>query len=333
MPIKHVCLSHIYYSPESGLTKSRPDHELPTEGGSEQLLAELKRSFLARISREHGSFSKEPGETGFADELNKFLDDSVNFLEIGATLAERFESLIESLKLEFNAHLLFFVEKSLDNHFFYLFVAGMSEALTIDSDLQITTSHAIDTSSSLYGIKVDLIEWREHENYAYISLLAPRQQEMAALFTQFTGFENGINKAEQTMAFLNGIENYSQTIPEDQQKDYRSKVVEHCVEREEMDAPVDLSILAREVEGIDRDEFMKVMSDYTPEDDKQQLMMDRKSLRQYVKFAGRERDLAISFSAHQLDDRVRYDAQNDTLSIKGLPKALRKQLLGHLKAD
>ncbi len=332
MSIQHACLFHINYSPESGLTKSRPNSELPAEGESEQLLAELKRSFLARISREHGSFSAEKGETGFADELNRFLDKNSSFLELATALAQRLEGLIESLKLEFDAHLLFFVEKSLGNHFFYLFVAGMKEALTIDSELQITTNHSVDTSTSLYGIKIDLIEWREHENYAYISLLAPRQQEMAALFYQYTGFVNGIDKTEQTLAFLNGIENYSQAIPEDQQKDYRTKVVDYCVECEEMDAPVDLSILAREVEGIDRDEFLRVMSDYTPEDDKQ-LMMDRRSLRQYVKFAGRERDLSISFSAHQLNNRVRYDTHSDTLSIKGLPNALRKQLLGHLKEE
>ncbi|MDH3355618.1 MAG: nucleoid-associated protein [Chromatiales bacterium] len=332
MPIQHVSLSHISYYPESGLAKSRPNSELPTEGGSEQLLAEMKRSFLARISREHGSFSAEKGETGFADELNKFLDKNANFLEMATALSQKFETLIESLKLEFDAHLLFFVEKSPGNHFFYLFVAGMNEALTIDSELQITTSHSIDTSTSLHGIKIDLMEWKEYENYAYISLLAPRQREMADLFYQFTGFVNGIDKREQTLAFLSGIENFSQTIPEEQQKDYRTKVVDYCVERDEMDEPVDLSVLAREVEGIDRDAFVSAMSDYTPEDERQ-LMVDRRSLRQYVKFAGRERDLAISFSAHQLNNRVKYDAHSDTLSIKGLPNALRKQLLGHLKEE
>ena len=332
MSIQHACLSYIHYFPESGLTKNRPGSELPTEGESEELLAEVKRSFLARITREHGSFSTEKSESGFAEELNRHLDNNSTFLELGAALSQRFETLIESLKLEFDAHLLFFIEKSFDNHFFYLFVAGMNEALTIDSELQLTTSHSIDTSSSLYGIKVDLIEWREHQNYAYISLLPPRQQEMAALFTQFTGFVNGIDKREQTLAFLNGIENFSQTMPEEQKNDYRSKVVDYCTECDEMDAPVDLSTLAREVEGIDRDGFLSAMSDYTPEDEGP-LMVDRRSLRQYVKFAGRERDLAISFSAHQLNNRVQYDPHSDTLSIKGLPNALRKQLLGHMKEE
>ncbi|MCW8825932.1 MAG: nucleoid-associated protein [Gammaproteobacteria bacterium] len=332
MPIQHACISQISFSPESGLSRKRPSSELPTEGGSEQLLADVKRSFLARISREHGSFGVERAERVFGEELGKFLDNSATFLEMCEALAQNMESLIESQKVSFDGHLLFFIEKSLGNHFFYLFVTGMNESLTIDADLQITTSRSVDTSSSLYGIKVDLIEWREHKHYAYISLLPPRQQDMAALFYQYTGFVNGIDKSEQTLTFLNGIENFTQAIPEEQQKDYRDKVVEYCVECEEMDSPVDLSILAREVEGIDRDEFLTAMSDYTP-DDKQKLMMDRRSLRQYVKFAGRERDLAISFSAHQLNNRVQYDAGSDTLSIKGLPNALRKQLLGHLKEE
>jgi nucleoid-associated protein len=332
MPIQHACISHISFSPEAGLSRSRPSSELATEGASEQLLADVKRSFLARITREHGSFSRERGESGFADELNKFLDKQSTFLELESALSQRFETLVESLKIEFDAHLLFFIEKSLNNHFFYLFVAGMNEALTINSELQIATTHSIDTSASLYGIKVDLIEWREHQNYAYISLQAPRQQELAALFYQFTGFENGIDKREQTLAFLNGIENFSKTMPEEQQKEYRTKVVDYCMECDEMDAPVDLSTLAREVEGIDQDEFLRVMSDYTPEEERQ-LMVDRRSLRQYIKFAGRERDLAISFSAHQLNNRVQYDAHSDTLSIKGLPSALRKQLQGHLKDE
>jgi nucleoid-associated protein len=62
-------------------------------------------------------------------------------------------------------------------------------------------------------------------------------------------------------------------------------------------------------------------------------VVDRRSLRRYVKFAGREKDLAISFSSYQLDERVRYDVEGDTLHISGIPAALRKQLLGHIKGE
>jgi nucleoid-associated protein len=76
---------------------------------------------------------------------------------------------------------------------------------------------------------------------------------------------------------------------------------------------------------------MSTIASHRPGDEEEGLMMDRRALRRYVKFAGRDKDLAISFSSYQLHHRVHYDTESDTLSITGIPKALRSQLLGHLK--
>ena len=98
--------------------------------------------------------------------------------------------------------------------------------------------------------------------------------------------------------------------------------------RSELD-PAELLVLsARTGEGTEK--LLEVLYSHAPEGE-QELMVDRRSLRRYVKFAGREKDLAISFNSYQLNKRVQYDADTDTLSINGLPKALRNQLLGHLK--
>jgi len=59
-------------------------------------------------------------------------------------------------------------------------------------------------------------------------------------------------------------------------------------------------------------------------------MMDRRSLRGYVKFTGRQKDLTISFSSSQLNSRAHYNPDKDTLSIDGITRALRDQLLRHL---
>jgi nucleoid-associated protein len=104
------------------------------------------------------------------------------------------------------------------------------------------------------------------------------------------------------------------------------------MEQEEKDAPVQLEGLAKSVEGINPEEFVRIVASHAPEGE-QELMVDRRSLRRYVKFAGREKDLAISFNSYQLDKRVQYDADTDTLSINGLPKALRDQLLRHRNAE
>ena len=330
MPISHAIAHHLASSTDAEARLSlRPD-ELAIDEASASLLATLKNSFLSRISRELGSFdSEEPSP--LARELESFLAEEASFSKMTEALMEWLKEQAAEKRIELDADFLFFVEKSFDNHLFYLFVARRSESLRVSDELEITPSYAVDTGSSLFGIKVDLAEWKQRKDYAYLSLLPPRgNAALTESFYAFTGFSNGLDKSEATLSFLEGVETFARQMPEEQQHEYRNQVVNYCMEQDEQDAPVDIAELSRALDGIDADAFTRHMMENRPETNNE-VMMDRRSLQRYVKFSGRERDLAISFSSQQLNSRVQYDAANDILTIKGLPRALRQQLLSHLQ--
>ena len=338
MPITHAIAHQLHRGADTPAQLSLRADELATEGASEALLAKLKGSFLARISREHGSFATE-GDTALLPRLlQQFLDDKLDFITLSRDFTTALQTQLDEAKIELDAHLLFFIEKSFDHHLFTLFIARQSESLTVNDELEITSSYAIDNGPSLFGIKVDLVEWRERKNYACLSLIPPRGNPLLSeAFYGLTGFSNGIDKEAATLAFLEGVEAFAKEVPQEQQKEYRNQVVEYCIEQDGQDAPVKLEELAKVVEGINPDEFVRIVASHTggenESEQEQELVVDRRSLRRYVKFAGREKDLAISFSSYQLDDRVRYDVDSDTLHITGIPKALKKQLLGHINGE
>lgn len=332
MPLEHAVSHHLKHTADSETQLDLRGEEFPVEGPIETLMGQLKQSFLARISREHGSFTTEGAPPPLARELDAFLNKERSFVEMSKTLMEQFRQMVEGSKITLDSHFFFFLEKSLDNHLFHLFIAGQTESLSLNNKLELVPSYAIDTGSTLFGIKVDLAEWKERQDYAYLSYLPPRgNRPLNDAFTALTGFANGLNKEEATLAFLEGIEHYAKELPEEKVGDYRNQVVEYCMSQEEQDAPVDLRGLAQSVEGIDSDAFLRTVSEQTP-DGEQELHVDRRSLRRYVKFAGREKDIAISFNSYQLNKRVHYYEDTDTLSIEGIPSALRKQLLEHMKA-
>jgi len=332
MPLEHAISHHLTRNADSEAQLELRSQEFPVEGPIETLLGQLKHSFLARISREHGSFTSEGAPAPLARELDAFLNKERNFTELSQALMEQFTLMAEESKFTLDGHFFFFLEKSLDHHLFHLFVAGQTESLSLNDKLELVPSYAIDTGPSLFGIKVDLAEWKERRDYAYLSLLPPRGNRLLSeAFTTLTGFANGLNKEEATLAFLEGIEHYAKELPEEKVNDYRNQVVEYCIAQEEQDAPVDLRGLAHSVEGIDSDAFLRSVTAQAPQGE-QGLRVDRRSLRRYVKFAGREKDLAISFNSYQLNKRVHYYEDTDTLSIEGVPSALRKQLLEHMKA-
>ena len=185
----------------------------------------------------------------------------------------------------------------------------------------------------MMAVKVDLTQWRGGEGGAYLSMTPSRAGKgMAELLQQLIGFSAGVDKAAVTRDFLERIETFTQNIPEDQVNDFRGQVVQYCVEQDLQDAPVEINGLSQGVDGIDSSAFSSYLADNLPGGGSN-LLLDRKSLQRYVKFAGREKDLAISFSSYQLNKRVQYQADTDTLSITGLPKMLRSQLLAFRTAN
>lgn len=334
MPISHVTTHHLIRPVDAPARLSLRTEELAPEGHSEELLNKLKSAFLGRISREHGSFTAEGAERSPLEQgLEAFIADGVAFSQLSTTLMEWLKRAVDEGKIDIDAHFLFFTEKGPDRHLFYLFVARQQESLAISEELNVTPSYAIDTGHSLFGIKVDLIEWKERGNYAYLSLLPPRgNPALTEAFQRLTGFGNGLDKAEATLAFLAGVDTFSKQLPAEAADQFRSQVVDYCTDREEQDEPVSLHVLAGSLEGVDTARFVKVMTEHAPEG-QDEVMLDRRSLRRYVKFAGREKDLAVSFSSHQLNHRVQYDPERDTLSIHGLPRILREQLLRHLGSE
>lgn len=331
MSIKHAIAHRLSRAVDGEAQLTLREQELATEGRSETLLDKLKGSFLSRISREHGSFNTDEEKSPLQAALEAWLDGDTPFIDAVADLAQQFQALLDKHDVVFDGHLLCYEEKSFDHHLFHLFVATNTESLSFNEALEVVPSYAIDTGSSLFGIKVDLAEWRERRDYAYLSLLPPRgNPQLTEAFSALSGFSNGLNKEEATLAFLEGVERYARELPEEKVDDYRNQVVEYCMEREEQDAPVQLQALAESLEEIDSDSFIRKVGGEQAQENPE-VMLDRRSLRRYVKFAGREKDLSISFNSYQLNKRVHYDAESDTLSINGLPSALRKQLQGHLQ--
>ncbi len=180
---------------------------------------------------------------------------------------------------------------------------------------------------------MDLAEWKKQENYTHLPLLPPKGNLLfAKIFENTVGFSNGINKEEDTLAFLEGIESFAKQLPNEQVNTYRTQVVDYCIAQEGRDEPVNIPGLSKSLDDIDAAMFVQEVAGGNSQRN-EDVIIDRRSLHRYVEFSGREKDLAISFSSYQLNNRVNYDTDNGTLSIKGLPKALRNQLLRHLKAD
>jgi len=334
MSITHVTAHYLCRRADTEASLLLRKDELAADETKDVLLDKLKNAFLSRLARRYGSFSVNKQPSLLAQELEVFLQERHSFSQLSTALMRQLEAGVNEKGVEIKAHFLFFIDSINDQHqIFYLFAVNHNESLAISESLDVMPSYVVDTGPSMFGIKVDLTEWKVRKNYAYLSMLPPRgNPEMAKIFDELTGFGDGIDTQENTAAFLKGVESFAKQLPEHKVSDYRSQVVDYCMEQEQKDEPVNIHGLSKVLDGIDCEKFVSEVLPHNPAG-KEEVMLDRKSLRRYVKFSGRERDLSISFSTYHLNGRISYDDVTDTLSIHGLPSALRSQLLAHLKAD
>lgn len=334
MSISHVTAHYLCRQADSRASLLLRKDELAAGETKDELLNKLKSSFLSRLARKHGSFPADVEPSILATELEAFLQGKHSFSELSTALMQQLEADVNEKGVEIKAHFLFFIDSLSEQHqVFYLFVVNHNESLAINESLEVMPSYVVDTGPSMFGVKVDLSEWKVRKNYAYISMLPPRGNPlMAEIFDGLTGFGDGIDTQESTAAFLKGVETFAKQLPEDKVGDYRSQVVDYCMEQEQKDEPLNIHSLSKELDGIDCEKFVREMLPHNPAGS-DEVMLDRKSLRRYVKFSGRERDLSISFSTCHLKDRVKYDETTDTLSIHGLPRTLRDQLLTYFRSN
>lgn len=332
MSISHVIAHHLSAAFDQEAKLSLRDQELTKDESKEELLAQLKKSFLGRVKRQHGSFTEEGEEAVLKQQLSDFKKGELEFIKLSTQWMQALEKQVKEHDIELNVHFLFFLDElSERQQVFYLFGVHQAESLAISDNLEVTPSYSIDTGPSLFGIKVDLGEWQQKENSSYITMLHPRgNPKLIRAFERVTGFVQKVDKLEATETFLQGVESFTKKLPEEQAAEVRNQIVNHCIAQDEQDKPINIPGLSKELNGIDVEQFAKEMSNYQPKG-QEEIMVDKRSLKRYVRFSGKEKDLAISFSTSHLHKRVEYDVETDTLTVRALPKALREQLLRHLK--
>ena len=84
-------------------------------------------------------------------------------------------------------------------------------------------------------------------------------------------------------------------------------------------------MLTDEVGTSASESLVNYMTTTTPEA-KQEFIPDRKSLKKYLRYTGKSKEVSISFSNEILGKNVNFDPQSESLTITNLPTALLKQL-------
>ena len=188
-------------------------------------------------------------------------------------------------------------------------------------------------------------------------LLAGGTAPLQNAILEAIGFTDTLNTTAETEEFLEIVDSYSRTLPEEQAFEYKSKVVDYCIEQDLRGEPVVFEELENHLASETNAKPAEAFSHYviekkkerrkqpvpagaTPEEliaagaptadvadaVKAELIPDRKKLKGFIRFSGKNKDLSLSFSAALLGKDIEFNPANKSLLIHKVPESLLKQL-------
>jgi nucleoid-associated protein len=332
--ISHHILRH---SPTTGVDLHlRPD-AFAANGKLEDLVYELKSNFIRKSGKSYGRFSGETSEFPFSAWLKEYRAERLGFASFTHKAAQHFKLELEKTECLIDAYLFFVEEKIEAGEFLHVFMAEHLHGSYLDAELALDDSRYLDTQGFALAAKIDLSDWDAGHSATYLSLLRSRgEKELSDAFANLVGFSDKYDIKNDTAQFLQIVDDYAQEMDEQAARVTRTKVVDYCLEQNKAGKAVviaDLSqTLASEIKTHEPEHFSRFVQEKQP-DKKAEFIPDSSQIRNYVRISGRNDSLSMSFASECLGKEIVYDAEQDVLTIKNIPPALKAKLLKHMKGE
>ncbi len=328
MSLKHSIIHHIARPvPGGDIEVTLKSTENDTQGPIFSLFEQLKQSFQRSSQRQYGHFDQENSSNPLPGWLKDQAEGKSSFLSNSERIIGHLERAMESHQEAFSAHILIAQEMVMDQAQFYLFWINHTEASHIDSNLEVGINQFIDCNKMQYSLRLFLDEWLEYDSQKYLSIITHRgNKKLSDAFTDFSGFTQGLDLKEDTQEFLGIVDDYIGSVPEEQVQDYKNKIIDYCVEQDRHGEPVMVDDLSQQLNESSPTQFAQFVTEHQ-QSPKSEIYTDRNSLKRYVRYFGRDNQMSISFSADMYGQDIIYDPNTDTLTLKRIPKSLKRQLL------
>lgn len=332
MSIKH-CIIHQVTRNNSGekvIIETRAE-ENGNEDAIVSLFTQLKQSLQRSATRQYGLFDPNQSDNPLPGWLSKFKNSEMGFVTVTKKITEQLQLSLADSEEPLQAHLLFVVEELMEHQYLYLFWINHSDAQTINSHLEVEELTFVDGNKLNYVMKLDFSQWEIKDWQQYLTVQTSRgSRELAHAFLGLVGFVSGVNLQQQTDEFLEIVDQYTETLDKDQSNPTKNAIVNYCVDQDMQGNPINFESLSQTLDENNPEKFSQFVNEQQ-ETPQKEIYAHRNSLKKYVRFYGREKDLSISFSSDRMDDNITYDEDTGSLTFKQVPKSLQAQLAKYLK--
>ncbi|MDW6001345.1 nucleoid-associated protein YejK [Vibrio mangrovi] len=327
LDLSNVILHQLRKNESDELVVNYRSQSLENNASTESLVAELHRVFNAKPSKGFGSFQSD---SEFQNWLHELKSETLNFYEFSQSSARRLKEELIKYPFAEEGILVMAEYQSLATQYLFIGLLPMNQSLKVTEGLDISATDYLDIRQMDIAARIDLSLYRtDPESNRYLTYIKGRVgRKVADFFLDFLQADVGLDSKQQNLVLMQAVEDFCSDaqFEKDETITYKKQVYDYCNDQMKSGDEVQLKELSKELpDNTDG----TTLWDYTQSHGyelEESFPADRLTVRKLTKFVGSGGGLNLSFDSLLLGERVFYDPESDTLTIKGTPPNLRDQL-------
>jgi len=330
MPLLHSIVHHLAptLDGERLTLTAAPAEADSAEPAMEELVSALNDTYNTK-PKGWGRFADQGEQAGpLSVWLRDYLAGEQSFAELATALAERLVSQLQA-QLSVSGYLVISHQRQGDTETLFMALVHQREGIGINADHQAVPAAQLNTRQLTLAARINLSQWQSDSADAqYVSFLKDRGgKKLGEGMVALLGMEEGIDAPTETRTLLKAFSDYveKEDFDDDASREKTDSLVDYANDQLRRGEPMTLEALSELVDEQQPKAFYEHIrnADYglSPE-----IPPDKRTLNQFRRFTGRAGGVSISFDSHLLGSSIEYDATQDRLIIKQVPKQLKDQL-------
>lgn len=319
---------------EGVFTVDPRDEQLTVTGTVQRLVDELSDTYAKRAGKSHGRF--EDDEENFPVKKyvrEHFVTRESGFYELSILMMNTLAT--KASKTAATGGHVFICHITRDKKEF-LYVAILTEelgaALTADKDVE--DSLYLDINGFRLAGRIDITSWTDGSE-RYLSFIKGRKQDkVSEYFKAFLGCNSNIVAATESNTLIAALESFatSKAFNEEERDAFFTKAHMICYDLANKDEPLHIEPFANELWPSDPLELVEVLS--SPDIKLTEgFVPDKRVLRRLVKFSGKTKQWKIEFTRTAIQEGQIIFNEDETLTIRDLPKDLLVRLRKEIQPE
>lgn len=303
----------------------------------ESLAQQLHTTYISKPGKGVGGFV-EDNQNPFAGNLLQVLQSEMDFHEFSVRSGEFLTQTLAKEEMVETGFLIFSQYEYLATKYLLVALIDTKQHVAVNQQMDLDYSDHLELSKMQLALRIDITQWQvTPEQFRYISFLKGRMgRKVSDFFMHYIACEEKVDVKQQNKQLMQNVDDYLSHEQCDayEKNQHRGSVASYFKEKVAEGEDVTVKEIAK---LLPQDEYSgKSFSIFNEQQEtplEKSFQPDRAVIKSLAKFSGAGGGVTINFDRQLLGERILYDPNSDTLTIRGIPPNLKDQLLRASKGN